>query len=85
MRKISIAKYLKNPPYDLEDVFLTSCTPDDVRHLFDTSGKDEGMPDVDMVLVYEIKNKEQVDYFKQLGVKIDFSDGHYYVESYEEE
>lgn len=83
MLKRLVTKYAFDPPHHQVSEQEISCSPDDMRHLFDVNDEDEGMPDIDMIWCYEINSPEQIAFFKAQGVSIE-GDGFYYVECYEE-
>lgn len=77
MLKRTIAKYDKNPPHNMISEVELNYPIEDLRNLFDVED------DYDMIFVYEIKTKEQLDFFKQKGVELDRSTGFYFLECQE--
>jgi hypothetical protein len=71
-----VTKYAKVEPYEQVEEFEVFANVIEFRHLFEYDD------DVDMICCYKLKNKEQIDFFRNLGVPVDPQEGFWFVECY---
>lgn len=79
MLKRTVVKYDKSPPNLFVEEYDLNCTADEMKHLFEIED------DYEMVFCYEIRTKEQIEFFQKKGFNIDRKEGYFFVEAYEED
>lgn len=71
-----VTKYAKTAPYEQVEEFEIFANAIEFRHLFDVGD------DKDMIMIYKLRNDEQINFFKNLGVPVDPEQGFWFVECY---